>query len=201
MNQILEEMCRLDGVLAAFLCGSEGEVLAAEPPAHFALATLTGVGRILAQTLGAVQTSTRRKGGNLRLDYQNGALYVRRFRAGSLCIVSLPRVNSALLNLRIDVSATQLERVLRQAHDKPNGTSVPDKVQQMREVIRDTLGEHASKVLPLLTTNGGSPDDLSSAARRVERATLLFIDQEKAGRLAQRLRGIIGNRSDWETDT
>jgi hypothetical protein len=106
-------------------------------------------------------------------------------------VLCLPRINVALLNLTANVVVRKLQAELAQplAQD-PASTAAPT-VDRLRRAIHTVLGEHASRVLPMLSGDEESVAELLQSCDRIERATRLFIDGQKAAELGKRMRDII----------
>ncbi len=99
MEEILEEINNVVGVIGCFVCDSEGQVLASTLPGLFDDAILTSLGRITAQTFGGLSMARRRKASDLDLVYTQGRFMVKNLGTICLLILCMRNINVPLLNL------------------------------------------------------------------------------------------------------
>ena len=108
MENILKDINAVVGVTGSFVCDDEGQILVGLPPGVFDEASLSSVGRTVAQTIAGLEMARRRKMDGLDLVYLEGRLVVKNLRGGHLCILCAPTINVPLLNLTADVAARKL---------------------------------------------------------------------------------------------
>lgn len=118
MRSILEHINGVTGVSGSFVCGEQGELLAAEVAGGIDDATLSMVARTAALTISGIRSVRRRRVQNLELHYAGGRLVIRNLRGGCLCILCARRISVPLLNLTVDVAAGKLSDILR-SREKP----------------------------------------------------------------------------------
>lgn len=113
MRSILEVINGVTGVSGSFVCGKQGELLAADVGAGIDEATLSMVARSATLTMSGIRSVRRRWVQSLDLDYAGGRLVIRNLRVGCLCILCARRMSVPLLNLTVDVAARKLSDILR----------------------------------------------------------------------------------------
>lgn len=119
MEDILRDINAVVGVTGSFVCDTEGQVLAQALPDAFDAGVLSPVGRTLAQTIAGLETTNRRKVGDIDLLYGGGRLIVKNLGVGCLCVLCVRRINVPLLNLTANVAAKKLSEKLKEARPKP----------------------------------------------------------------------------------
>ncbi|MFQ5946318.1 MAG: roadblock/LC7 domain-containing protein [Anaerolineae bacterium] len=112
METILRDLNTVVGVTGSFVADSDGEVLARALPGVFDDDMLTTAARSAAQTILGLETTRRRKVGELDLVYQDGRLVTKRMKSGFLLILCIRNINVPLLNLTANVAARKLEGVM-----------------------------------------------------------------------------------------
>jgi predicted regulator of Ras-like GTPase activity (Roadblock/LC7/MglB family) len=125
MEDILRDINAVVGVTGSFVCDDDGRVLAQALPDIFDAALLSPVGRTLAQTIAGLETSNRRKVGDIDLLYNQGRLIVKNLGEGCLCVLCVRRINVPLLNLTANVAAKKLSERLREARPVPARVTTP----------------------------------------------------------------------------
>jgi len=121
MERILQDVNGVVGVTGSFVCDGEGKVLARALPRVFDGATLSTVAQTVAQTIGGLEVTRRRKVTDLDLVYEQGRLIVKNCRNGYLCVLCVRNINVPLLNLTANLAARKLsERIKR----SPRGQGV-----------------------------------------------------------------------------
>jgi predicted regulator of Ras-like GTPase activity (Roadblock/LC7/MglB family) len=113
LRSILDDINAVQGVLGSFVCGESGELLAAAMPARASNPTLQNVARTIALTLSGIQRATRRTARDVDLSYAEGRIVLRSVRKGTLCILCVPQVSVALLDMTTDLAVKQLRRLVR----------------------------------------------------------------------------------------
>ena len=118
MENILKDINAVMGVNGSFVCDVDGQVLSSLLPENFDDHLLSPVGRTMAQTIGGVELSRRRKMGELDLLYRDARVIVKNLRVGYLCILCEPTINVPLLNLTANVAAKKLASLVEEQRDK-----------------------------------------------------------------------------------
>jgi predicted regulator of Ras-like GTPase activity (Roadblock/LC7/MglB family) len=115
MEEILRDVNAVVGVTGSFVCDDEGRVLAHALPDIFDANMLSPVGRTLAQTIAGLETTNRRKVGDIDLLYEQGRLIVKNLGDGCLCVLCVRRINVPLLNLTANVAARKLSERIKES--------------------------------------------------------------------------------------
>lgn len=115
MEEILRDVNAVVGVTGSFVCDDEGRVLAQALPNIFDAEMLSPVGRTLAQTIAGLETTNRRKVGDIDLLYEQGRLIVKNLGDGCLCVLCVRRINVPLLNLTANVAAKKLSERIKES--------------------------------------------------------------------------------------
>jgi predicted regulator of Ras-like GTPase activity (Roadblock/LC7/MglB family) len=117
MENILKDVNAVVGVMGSLVCDDNGQVLARSLPDVFDEASLSPVGRTMAQTLAGLRLARRRKVNGMDLVYGEGRLVVKNLRGGHLCILCMPTINVPLLNLTANVAAKKLATMLTERRE------------------------------------------------------------------------------------
>ncbi len=123
MEEILKDINAVVGVTGCFVCDDEGGVLAHALTGMFDARALASVGRTVAQTIAGLETTGRRKVGDIDLLYDQGRLIIKNLGEGCVCILCVRRMNVPLLNLTANVAVKKLSEKLKQS--KPLQTWAP----------------------------------------------------------------------------
>jgi predicted regulator of Ras-like GTPase activity (Roadblock/LC7/MglB family) len=123
MDDALDEIVKVSGVAGAFLCRSNGEVLAS---------TLNGVdrgllesvGRTFGRTLDGLRTARKKKVVELDLVYESGRLVVKNMGDACLVISCAPSINVPLLNLTTNLAVRKL-RAMVDGGQTPASAALP----------------------------------------------------------------------------
>ncbi len=130
MEEILRDVNAVVGVTGSFVCDDEGRVLAQALPNVFDAEMLSPVGRTLAQTIAGLETTNRRKVGDIDLLYEQGRLIVKNLGDGCLCVLCVRRINVPLLNLTANVAARKLSERIKESRSAvaraPMSRAVPE---------------------------------------------------------------------------
>jgi len=126
MENILQSVSAVVGVTGYFVCDGEGRVLASVLPDAFDKVTITDMGRTVTQTIAGLETTRRRKVGDLDLLYRDGRLVVKNLRPGCLAILCVPTTNVPLLNLTANLAVRKLRETLKeQTKEIPQAKPAP----------------------------------------------------------------------------
>ena len=112
MEAILRDVNSVVGVTGSFVADPEGEILARALPGVFDDDMLSTASRSAAQTILGLETTRRRKVGELDLVYQDGRLVTKRMKSGFLLILCVRNINVPLLNLTANVAVRKLEGIM-----------------------------------------------------------------------------------------
>ena len=146
MEEILRDVNAVVGVAGSFVCDGEGRVLAQALPDIFDADTLSPVGRTLAQTIAGLETTNRRKVGDIDLLYEQGRLLVKNLGNGCLCILCARRINVPLLNLTANVAARKLSERIKES--QPAEARVPTPRPEPTAGPTPALAEAAAQAEP-----------------------------------------------------
>jgi len=186
-SAILQEINSIEGVAGSFVCDPAGRMIARSPVSLFDDTALADATRTLVETASPLLED----GGSGELDllYEDGRLVVRPLPGALLCVLCVPRLNMALLNLRTSMALKALRQALADdaaARDRPASPAT-----RMGVAIEEVLGDDAGKVLAMLPEGDPSPQELGPTVREIERFTRLFIGRDQADDLADRLQSIL----------
>jgi predicted regulator of Ras-like GTPase activity (Roadblock/LC7/MglB family) len=171
MEDILRDINAVVGVTGSFVCDDDGRVLARALPDVFDADMLSPVGRTMAQTIAGLETSNRRKVGDIDLLYEQGRLVVKNLSEGCLCVLCVRRINVPLLNLTANVAAKKLSERLKEARPAPE--QVPT---SRRAPTPEPVPEPVAATAPAAEAEPGSqaePEPEPEPARRMTRAEMM----------------------------
>lgn len=112
LDDILQSVNLVPGVLGSFVCSEDGEALVSAPTRLFGRRALALVGRIASQTIAGLRSSQKTSSVELDLGYTNWQLLIKSCRGGCLCILCLPSVNRPLLRMSADSAAMEIASTL-----------------------------------------------------------------------------------------
>jgi predicted regulator of Ras-like GTPase activity (Roadblock/LC7/MglB family) len=101
MEEILQKINAMQGVLGSLILDGEGNALSAAMPDTIEETILYDVGRTITQTLGGLSTIHRRKVGDIDLVFHHGRFIIKNLGERYLCILCISNVNASLLDLSI----------------------------------------------------------------------------------------------------
>ncbi len=189
MEKILNDISAISGVVGSFVCDEEGRLLASALPDIYDQEMLARAGRTAAQTAVGLWMAGQRKIGDIDLVFSDGRLIVKSLESAYLCILGTPRLNLPLLNLTANVAVMKLQKAISEARSRP---AAPPKLDRLKAAARDALGDHAKKVLDMLSSaKGETPAELQAACDEAVRFTSFFMSQDKAVELGQKLQAIV----------
>lgn len=186
-TDILQEINSIEGVAGSFICDQAGRMIARCPVSLFDEQALADGTRALVET--ATPLLVDGTPSELDLLYDDGRLVVRPLPDALLCVLCVPRLNKALLNLRTSMALKALRQTL--ADETAVRARPATRAERIRDEIERVLGNDAGKVLAMLPAGDPSPRELAPTAREIERFTRLFIGREQADDLAERMRTIL----------
>jgi len=137
MEDILKDINAVVGVTGCFVCNGEGQVLASSLPTLFDEATLSTIGRTMAQTMAGLATARRRKVGDVDLVYDQGRFIAKNLGEGCLCILCVRNINVPLLNLTANVAAKKLAEKLKALSPAAIRVKAPEQVKVTTELAVD----------------------------------------------------------------
>ena len=112
MENHLNDINAVLGVVGSFVCLSDGSLVAKALPDKFDAASVEVAARLAAQTLNALEVSGQRVV-DADLVYGQGRLVLKNLRAGILVIVCARNINIPLLNLTANVVTKKIAPELR----------------------------------------------------------------------------------------
>jgi len=189
MKEILLSIKALDNVHGAFVTHASGQLIAREMPAVFDDSMLKNVGEVAGRCVAGLQTTDTVD--ELDLVFDNALLVVRNLGDATLFTLCDSEINTSFLNLTAKVAA---DRIKERLTDKPpEAAAARSQRDRLRKVLTEELGAGSPKALEILGAAGDSPEEFDHAIDEIERMVRLFIDKDKAGRLAGRLRGMLAD--------
>lgn len=142
MERMLEGINAVVGVTGSFVCDREGRVLAHLLPTIFDEATLSIVARTVAQTVGGLEATRRRKVTDLDLVYEQGRLIVKNCQNGYLCVLCVRNINVPLLDLTANLAARKLGERLKEGKRKTTRSVEPlSLISNFIEELMEEFGE------------------------------------------------------------
>jgi len=209
MENILKDINAVVGVMGSFVCDDDGQVLARLLPDILDEASLSPVGRTMAQTVTGLRLARRRKVNSVDLVYREGRLVVKNLRGGCLCILCTPTINFPLLNLTANVAARKVAKQIRANQAAPVEGSAPSDLKtrplqsvpdyagptlnstfflEVEQDLTRLMGPMAAFVIEeqiatLGATRGAFP--LDKADQLVERLATQIDDEDKRSRFQQ----------------
>jgi predicted regulator of Ras-like GTPase activity (Roadblock/LC7/MglB family) len=209
MENILKDINAVVGVMGSFVCDDDGQVLARLLPDILDEASLSPVGRTMAQTVTGLWLARRRKVNSVDLVYREGRLVVKNLRGGCLCILCVPTINFPLLNLTANVAARKVAKQIRANQAAPVEGSAPSDLKtrplqsvpdyagptlngtfflEVEQELTRLIGPMAAfvigeQVAALGATRGAFP--LDKADQLVERLATEIADEDKRAQFQQ----------------
>lgn len=114
MESLLGDINAVIGVTGSFVADRKGRILSRALPSVYDSAALEIVARTMAQTFAGLETARRRKVGDIDMLFGDGRLIFKPFGEGYVGIVSVPRINVALLNLTANVTVRKIREHLKE---------------------------------------------------------------------------------------
>ncbi len=192
LENVLQELLTLPGVLATFVGDTEGTVLAATQRSGEQASAPTSPARSVARMLAGLRSLRRSAPLEIDLVFQKGRILVRPITDHFLALQCERQLNLPLLTMALDEAVQHLSQV--SAGQSVGEQPVPAGVQALTQIAREMLGERAGKVVELLESSDGSREELSRTIERVEEITRLFIDNRNAKEMARRMRAALFNQ-------
>jgi len=124
VQAILNEVAAAAGVTAAFVCSGAGKVDARVVRGEVSAQALETVARTLIQTLGGIELARKRKVGDIDMGFAGGRLLVKPLSPGCLCLLTVKRVNVALVNLTANVAVKRIKDPRSGAGTAPEAPAV-----------------------------------------------------------------------------
>lgn len=186
-TEILREINTIDGVAGSFVCDQSGQIVARSPVSLFDDGALADATRALVET--AAPLLDDGVSGELDLLYEDGRLVVRPLPGALLCVLCVPRLNMALLNLRTSMALKALRQAL--ADETAARMRPASPADRLRAAIERMLGDDSGKVLAMVPEGDLKPEELRPTAREIERFTRLFIGRDQAEALAEQMQSIL----------
>jgi len=211
MEALLQAIATAPGVTAAFVCSGAGKVEASAVPGEMSAQALETVARTLTQTLGGIELARKRKVGDLDMGFAGGRLLVKALSPGCLCLLTVKRVNVALVNLSANVTVKKIKDLRKAAGAVPEAAAVAATASVPAEPLEAPASPAAgatavvdSRVLSLIERELARA--LGSEAQLVLYYEIAATGMSKAafpraclGDLVERLSGEIGEVSRRET--
>ena len=189
MKEILQSVQAIDNVHGAFVSHVNGQLIAREMPSVFDDKMLKNVGEVVGRCVAGLRIT----GSVEELDFvfDNALLVVRNVGDANLLTLCSPDINTSFLNLTANVAAERLkERLAERPKADANRAGLRERLQRL---LTEELGTGSPKALEILAAAGDTPAELDHAIDEIERMVRLFIDKNKAGRLAGRMRGMMSD--------
>ncbi|MBK9517360.1 MAG: hypothetical protein IPO09_08410 [Anaeromyxobacter sp.] len=152
MQQVLQQLAGIPGVVGTMACGPSGELLASAFPPLFDEAALRQVAALFADETSGLR---QRAGpdGSLDLRYARGRALARPFARGMVLVIGTLAVDAALVGLsleqavrRLDAAAGQAPAPHRPAPQPAAPAAVPAEVVTARAPLQEVLVRHIGPI-------------------------------------------------------
>lgn len=188
VQSLLNQLAALVGVHGAFTLDQRGRILAYSTPMKISREQGLALAKALAGTLSGLSTIYGSSALDLDLVFGEGRLILKGIASGGLCIICDRQANYSLLSKRLEESAQNLRETTPESEIKD---AEPQALDGLKAIALELLGEHASKVIAILESAGSDAGSLNQAVKQAEQITRMFIDKERAGMMAERMRAVI----------
>lgn len=125
MESLLTDVNAVIGVTGSFVADRKGKILARALPSIYDGASLELVARTMMQTFTGLETARRRKVGDIDIVFRDGRLLMKPFGDGCVGILTVPRINIALLNLTANVAVRKIHEEIKQRSAAQPGAEAP----------------------------------------------------------------------------
>jgi len=126
MESLLSDVNAVVGVTGSFIADRKGKILARALPPTYDGAAVELVARTMMQTFTGLETARRRKVGDIDVVFKEGRLIMKPFGEGCVGIVTVPRINVALLNLTASAAVRRIhEEIKQRAAAQPEAAAPP----------------------------------------------------------------------------
>jgi hypothetical protein len=141
MDDVLQQLSRIPGVVGALACGPRGELLASSFPPLFDELALHQAASLFSDDTAGLRTLAGPEGA-LDVRYARGRAVAKPFAQGTIVVVGTPAVDAMLLGLALEQAARRLESAPRPAAGSasPAGpTPLPQGVAALRDPLQEAL--------------------------------------------------------------
>lgn len=183
----MDQLAALVGVQGAFIFDSQGNILQYSTPMKVSRDKGVALARTLARTLTGLSTVHGSTMLGIDLTYEEGRLVLKGIERGGLCIICERQLNYSLLNITLE----QGLRLLRDSKQEERSEESTNRVDRLKDIATEMLGEHANRVISILESAGSDAGELEDAIQQAENMTRMFIDKNLAGEMAQRMRDLL----------
>jgi predicted regulator of Ras-like GTPase activity (Roadblock/LC7/MglB family) len=114
MESLLSDVNAVVGVTGSFIADRKGKILARALPPTYDGVAVELVARTMMQTFTGLETARRRKVGDIDVVFKEGRLIMKPFGEGCVGIVTVPRINVALLNLTASAAVRRIHEEIKQ---------------------------------------------------------------------------------------
>jgi predicted regulator of Ras-like GTPase activity (Roadblock/LC7/MglB family) len=118
VQQLLNDINAVAGVVGSFVCNSEGAIVAEVLPASLEAPALQLAARTLLQTVDGLETTRRRRVHQLDIVFHDSRIVVKNLRVGCLYVVCARNINVPLLDLTANLAARKLSQMLKEPKKK-----------------------------------------------------------------------------------
>jgi predicted regulator of Ras-like GTPase activity (Roadblock/LC7/MglB family) len=191
MREMLAEIVTRSGVEAAFVCDSEGSVLASAPNEVRYKNKLDALSGALARANTALRSLKHDGIAEIEWVYAGGRVLVRGVDHLLLCLICERSTNLQLLTMKLEEVTEQIRSTLGSKSRDISPQDIVALKKEMSAIARQILGEHADKVIAIVQSSGSTLDNLKQACDQSEKVTRLFIDRKNADELGARMRALI----------
>ena len=166
MESLLSDLNAVVGVTGSFIADRKGKILARALPSTYDGAALELVARTMMQTFTGLETARRRKVGDIDTIFKEGRLIMKPFGDGCVGIVTVPRINVALLNLTANVAVRKIhEEIKQRAAAQPEAVAPPPSAAPAAPVVPAAAAPVAAAPLKAGSPRESAALDIVQAAR------------------------------------
>ena len=187
LQAFINQLVSLVGVQGAFIFDHQGKIQGYSTPINVSREQGVALASTLSRMLTGLSTVHGSTIVDIDLTFREGRLVVRGIHQGGLCIICDRQLNYSLLTIALEHSF----EAFRGTDARDLGDDPARLADALEKIAVEMLGEHATKVIPILASAGSDPDKLKKAIQQAENMTRMFIDKEQAGKMAERMRALV----------
>jgi predicted regulator of Ras-like GTPase activity (Roadblock/LC7/MglB family) len=191
MKDLLRELTTYRGVHAVFVCDHDGRQMAAVTSDRWDQNALKPLIEIITRTNSTLGSLKHGRLAEIEWVYSGGRALVRGIGDGLLCLICDRSINLQLLTMKIEQVQEEILSIINSKPREPSSADIQQLKDQMINTAQEMLGEHAEKVIAILSSSDNSLTGLESACNQAEKVTHLFIDRKKAGELGARMQALL----------
>jgi predicted regulator of Ras-like GTPase activity (Roadblock/LC7/MglB family) len=163
MESLLSDVNAVVGVTGSFIADRKGKLLARALPPTYDGAAVELVARTMMQTFTGLETARRRKVGDIDVVFKEGRLIMKPFGEGCVGIVTVPRINVALLNLTASAAVRRIhEEIKQRAAAQPEPAAIPRAAAPAAPAAPAPAAQVAAALVAAAPVKAGSPREAAA---------------------------------------